>query len=152
MVGPSLASLTILFQSDTTAGRAHDPNAKLATHSFGELVTVCESKREQLQHVDWRGEAGRVCLDFVVDLAGLKWPKPPADQIERTKGLYLSPEEPSTVSVSRCRCWLGGLKECDRMTTSCRHSQRLLRTIHNTRSPSWLPSCRRHLFPGRIFD
>ncbi|KAI9440400.1 hypothetical protein H4582DRAFT_1781600, partial [Lactarius indigo] len=75
---------------DATAGRPHDPKAL----SLGELVTVCESKREQLQHEDWRGEDGRVCLNFVVDLAGLKWPKPPADQIERTEGLYLSPGEP----------------------------------------------------------
>ncbi|KAI9464478.1 hypothetical protein BJY52DRAFT_1249355 [Lactarius psammicola] len=80
-------------ENDATAGRAHDPNKKLATHSFGELVTVCESKRAQLQHEDWRGEDGRACLNFVVDLAGLKWPKPPADQIERTKGSHLSPGE-----------------------------------------------------------
>jgi hypothetical protein len=104
----SLASLTILFQSNPTAGRAHEP---LATHSLGELVTICESKREQLQHEDWRGEDGRVCLNFLVDLAGLKWPMPPADQMECTKGSHLSPGEPSPVSLSQCRCELGGLME-----------------------------------------
>ena len=148
----SLASLTILFQSDATAGRALEPNEKLATHSLGELVTICELKREQLQHEGWRGEDGRVCLNFVVDLAGLKWPKPPTDQIECTKGSRLSPGEPLAVSLSRCLFEFGSLTERDRMKTSCRRSQRLLRTIHNTRSPSCLPSCRRHLFPGRIFD
>ena len=70
-------------------------------HSLGELVTICESKREQLQHENWRGEDGGVCLNFVVDLAGLKWPNPPTDQIERTKGSYLSPGELSAVSLSR---------------------------------------------------
>jgi hypothetical protein len=94
----SLASLTILFQSDATAVRAHEPNEKLATHTFGELVTICELKRERLQHEGWRGEDGRVCLSFVVDLAGLKWPRPPADQMECTKGSRLSPGEPSAVS------------------------------------------------------
>ncbi|KAH9026389.1 hypothetical protein EDB85DRAFT_1979767 [Lactarius pseudohatsudake] len=82
-------------ESDATAGRSHDPNEQLAAHSLGELVAVCESKREQLQHEDWRGEDGRVCLNFVVDLAGLKWPKPPADQIERIEKSYWSPGEPS---------------------------------------------------------
>ncbi|KAH9004552.1 hypothetical protein EDB86DRAFT_2883979 [Lactarius hatsudake] len=82
-------------ESDATAGRSHDPNEQLAALSLGELAAVCESKRELLQHEDWRGEDGRVCLNFVVDLAGLKWPKPPADQIERTEGSYLSPGEPS---------------------------------------------------------
>jgi hypothetical protein len=96
----SLASLTILFQSGATAHPAH---ANLATHTFGELVAICESKREQLQHESWGGEDGSVCLNFVVDLAGLKWPNSPTDQIERTKRSYLSPGEPSAVSLSRYR-------------------------------------------------
>lgn len=149
----SLASLIILFQSDPTAGHAHEPSEKLATYSLGEIVTTCELKREQLQHEDWKGEDGRACLSFVVDLAGLRWPKPPADQMECTKGSHLSPEKPPTVSLSQCRCQLlSGLTERVRMKTSCRHSQRLLRTTHNTRCPSWLPSRRRHLFSGRIFE
>ncbi|KAF8269690.1 hypothetical protein EI94DRAFT_924825 [Lactarius quietus] len=69
-------------ESDATAGTVHE---NLATHSLGELVTICESKREQLQHESWRGEDGRECLNFVVGLAGLKWTNPPTDQIERTK-------------------------------------------------------------------
>ena len=106
----SLASLTILFQSDATAGRAHEPNDTVVTLSLGELVTICESKREQLQHEGWRGEHGSACLNFVLDLAGLKWPKPPADQMECFKGSHSSPGEPSAVSLSRCRCCeLGGL-------------------------------------------
>lgn len=83
-------------ERDAAAGRPHERNEKPTTHTLGELVTVCESTREQLQHEDWRGEDGIVCLNFVVDLAGLKWPKPPADEIERTKGSHLSPGEPST--------------------------------------------------------
>jgi hypothetical protein len=74
---------------------AHPAHANLATHTFGELVAICESKREQLQHESWGGEDGSVCLNFVVDLAGLKWPNSPTDQIERTKRSYLSPGEPS---------------------------------------------------------
>ncbi len=102
-----LASLTTFYfiQSDATADHSYGPNDKLATHSLGGPVNTCNSKREQLQQDVWRGEDGHVCLNFVVDLAGLKWPMPPADQIECTKVSYLSPEESSTVSLSQHLCY-----------------------------------------------
>jgi hypothetical protein len=73
----------------------------LATLSFGQLVSLCETKRDELQRGRWQGEAGRECLDFVIGLAGLSWPKRPAAQTELVAESYLSPEKISTVSIFR---------------------------------------------------
>jgi hypothetical protein len=69
-------------------------------HSIGELVSLCESKRDLLQREGWQGEMGRLCLDFVVALAGFRWPEPPATRIGHTSESYLSPEKISTVKLS----------------------------------------------------
>jgi len=70
----------------------------LPSLSLGELVSLCESKRDLLQRGEWQGETGRVCLDFVVRLAGLRWPELPAADAERVDDSYLSsPEKISTV-------------------------------------------------------
>lgn len=68
-----------------------------AGRSIGELVSLCESKRDLLQR---EGEMGRLCLDFVVALAGFSWPELPTTQTEHINEPYLSPEKISTVKLS----------------------------------------------------
>jgi hypothetical protein len=123
----------------------------LASLSFGELVSLCETKRDELQRGRWQGEAGRECLDFIIGLAGLSWPKLPAAQTELVAESYLSPEKISTVSLFGRSCTLAGLRECYRVMTSYHHCRQLPRIIHNAWYGFWLPSHRRHLLP-KIFD
>ena len=66
------------MQSHATAGCESNSNAMLAALTLNELVSLCESKREKLQLGPWQGEMGRVCLNFLVGLAGLSWPELPA--------------------------------------------------------------------------
>ncbi|KAH9967442.1 hypothetical protein BC827DRAFT_1174206 [Russula dissimulans] len=83
--------------SNATARCEVESNAMLAALSLGELVSLCESKRDLLQRGGWQGETGRVCLDFVVRLAGLRWPELPAADAERVDDSHLSsPEKIST--------------------------------------------------------
>jgi len=72
----------------------------LAALSLGELVSLCESKREILQRGAWEGEMGRVCLDFVVGLSGLSWPELLVAHAEHVKEPYLSPDKTLAVSLS----------------------------------------------------
>jgi hypothetical protein len=72
----------------------------LAGLSIGELVSLCESKRDLLQREGWQGEMGRLCLDFVVALAGFSWPEPPTACTGHVNGSDLSPEQVSTVNHS----------------------------------------------------
>lgn len=69
--------------------------------SLGELISLCESKREKLERGPWQGDMGHASLDFFVGLAGLSWPEPelPAAFTERANETYLSPEKISTVSL-----------------------------------------------------
>lgn len=70
----------------------------LGALTLSEIVSLSESKREKLQLGPWQGEMGRVCLDFLVGLAGLRWPEPPAGHAEGVNETPLSPEKISTVS------------------------------------------------------
>jgi len=72
----------------------------LAGRSIGELVPLCEFKRDLLQREGWQGETGRLCLDFVVALAGFSWPELPANYTGHINESYLSPEKISTVKIS----------------------------------------------------
>jgi hypothetical protein len=72
----------------------------LAGLSIGELVSLCESKRDLLQRGGWQGEMGRLCLNFVVALAGFSWPELPAAYTGHANGPHLSPEKISTVNLS----------------------------------------------------
>jgi hypothetical protein len=72
----------------------------LGGHPIGELVSLCESKRDLLQREGWQGEMGRLCLDFVVALAGFNWPELPATHTGHTNEPHLSPEKISTVKLS----------------------------------------------------
>jgi hypothetical protein len=90
------------LQTDATASRRHESNTTLTALSFGQLVSLCETKRDELQRGVWQGEAGRQYLDFAIALAGLSWPKLPvahAEHVDVAKS-YLSPEKISTVSPS----------------------------------------------------
>lgn len=100
------------MQSTATAGCESNSNAMLAALSLGELISLCESKREKLERGSWQGEMGRTSLDFFVGLAGLSWPELPADFTERVNETYFSPEKISTVSLpDACPFTLvGGLK------------------------------------------
>jgi hypothetical protein len=71
----------------------------LAALPLGELVLLCKSKRDELHREAWQGEMGRICLDFLVGLAGLSWPELPAGDTERINETYLSQEKISTVSL-----------------------------------------------------
>ena len=71
----------------------------LAALPPGELVSLWKSKRDELHRGAWQGEMGRICLDFLVGLAGLSWPELPAGDTERINEPYLSPEKISTVSL-----------------------------------------------------
>jgi len=53
-------------------------NAMLGALTLSELVSLSESKREKSLLGSWQGEMGRVCLNFLVGLAGLSWPELPA--------------------------------------------------------------------------
>jgi hypothetical protein len=86
------------MQSNATARCESSSNAMLAVLPLGELVSLCESKREKLQQDAWQGEMGRVCLDFFVGLTGLSWPELPMGYTERIDEPHLSPEKVSTVS------------------------------------------------------
>ena len=73
-----------------------------AGRPIGDLVSLCESKRDLLQHEGWQGEMGRLCLDFVVALAGFNWPElfathPGYIHINES---HSSPEKVSTVKLS----------------------------------------------------
>jgi len=72
----------------------------LAGRSIGELASLLESKRDLLQREGWQGEMGRLCLDFVVALAGLSWPELPAAHTGHINESYLSREKISTVNLS----------------------------------------------------
>lgn len=87
------------MQSSATAGCESNSNAMLVALSLGELISLCGSKREQLERGPWQGEMGRACLDFFVGLAELSWPELPAGFTERVNETYLSPEKISTVSL-----------------------------------------------------
>jgi hypothetical protein len=139
------------LQTGANASHGHESNAMLAALSFGELVSLCETKCDELQRGRWQGEAGHECLDFAISLAGLSWPKLPAAHTEHIAEAYLSPEKISTVSLFRRPCQLAGLRECYRVRISYHHCRQLLRIIHNTWCRFWLPSYRRHLLP-EIFD
>jgi hypothetical protein len=93
------SELTVV-QSSTVAICDLEPKAVLAGRSIGELVSLCESKRDLLQHEGWQGEMGRLCLDFVVALAGFSWPELPATHTGHINEPYLSPEKISTVKLS----------------------------------------------------
>jgi hypothetical protein len=71
----------------------------LADLSIGELVSLCASKRDLLQRGGWQGESGRLCLDFVIALAGFSWPEVPEAYTGRLNGSYFSPEKISTVKL-----------------------------------------------------
>ena len=86
------------MQSDTVAICDPEPKAMLADLSIAELVSLCGSKRDLLQRGGWQGELGRLCLDFVVALAGFSWPELPAADTGHTNESYLSPEQISTVN------------------------------------------------------
>lgn len=123
----------------------------LAALSFGELLSLCETKRDELQLGKWQGEVGRACLDFSIGLAGLSWPKLPVAQTGHVEESYLSPEKISAVSRFRRFCQLAGLRECNRVRISSHHFRQRLRIIHSAWSRFWLPSYRRHLLP-KILD
>jgi hypothetical protein len=71
----------------------------LADLPIGELVSLCASKRDLLQRGGWQGESGRLCLDFVVALAGFSWPELPEAYTGHVNESYLSPEKISTVKL-----------------------------------------------------
>ncbi|KAI0306038.1 hypothetical protein B0F90DRAFT_1695561 [Multifurca ochricompacta] len=77
--------------SNDTASRVHESNSQLAKHSLGELASLCEQRQEELLRGGWQGEVGLACLDFVIGLVGLSWPKPPSPQSEPAHELYISP-------------------------------------------------------------
>ncbi|KAI9464815.1 hypothetical protein F5148DRAFT_1150114 [Russula earlei] len=58
-------------ESMATAGRGAGSNVMLAALSLGELVSLCESKRELLPPEGWQGEVGR-----------LKWPQTHSERID----------------------------------------------------------------------
>lgn len=88
------------MQSSATAVCESNSNAMPVALSLGELISLCESKREKLlERGPWQGEMGHASLDFFVGLAGLSWPELPAGFTERVNEIYLSPEKISTVSL-----------------------------------------------------
>lgn len=89
------------MQSSATAGCESNSNAMPVALSLGELISLCESKREKLERgsESWQGEMGHASLDFFVGLAGLSWPELPAGFTEHVNETYLSPEKISTVSL-----------------------------------------------------
>src|SRR6266850_2817553 len=87
------------MQSNATARCGSSSNAMLAALPLGEFVSLCKSKRDELHRGAWQGEMGRICLDFLVGLAGLSWPELSAGDAERINETYLSPEKISTVSL-----------------------------------------------------
>jgi len=85
--------------SATGPGCESNSNAMPVALSLGELISLCESKRENLERGPWQGEMGHASLDFFVGLAGLSWPELPAGFTEGVNETYLSPEKISTVSL-----------------------------------------------------
>lgn len=88
------------IQSNTVANCDPESKAMLADLSIGELVSLCASKRDLLQRGGWQGESGRLCLDFVIALAGFSWPELPEAYTKRVNESFLSPEKISTVNPS----------------------------------------------------
>lgn len=83
----------------------------LAALPLGEFLSPCNSKRDELHQGAWHGEMGRICLDFLVRLAGLSWPELSAGDAERINKTYLSPEKISTVSLPDAARSAGPSKE-----------------------------------------